>query len=29
MATSKTVFGLKPNSTYYFRVFAVNEVSMP
>lgn len=25
-ASSKTVFGLKPNSTYYFRVFAVNEL---
>ncbi len=25
-ASSKTVFGLKPNSTYYFRVFAINEL---
>jgi hypothetical protein len=25
-ASSKTVFGLKPNSTYYFRVYAVNEL---
>jgi hypothetical protein len=23
-SSSKTVFGLKPNSTYYFRVYAVN-----
>ncbi len=25
-SSSKTVFGLKPNSTYYFRVYAVNEL---
>ena len=23
-SSSKTVFGLRPNSTYYFRVYAVN-----
>ena len=25
-SSSKTVFGLTPNSTYYFRVYAVNEL---